>query len=89
MKNFNLKSFCKINLTLNVIKKLNNGYHSIQSLVTFCNIYDNISIKKNIRLKDSILFTGRFKHGINKSDNTITKLLYFLRKKKFIKKKVF
>ena len=89
MKIINLKSFCKINLTLNVTKKLDNGYHSIQSLVTFCNIYDKISIKKNSQLKDSILFTGKFKNGINKNNNTITKLLYILRKKKLLKKKYF
>jgi len=90
VKNFNLKSFCKINLTLNVIKKLNNGYHSIQSLVTFCGIHDNISIQKNSQFKkDSILFTGKFKNGINKNDNTITKLLYFLRKKRLLKEKYF
>ena len=90
MKNFNLKSFCKINLTLNVIKKLNNGYHSIQSLVTFCGIYDNISIKKDSQFKkDSIFFTGKFKNGIDKNDNTITKLLYFLRKKRLLKEKYF
>jgi 4-diphosphocytidyl-2-C-methyl-D-erythritol kinase len=89
VKNFNLKSFCKINLTLNVIKKLNNGYHSIQSLVTFCDIHDNIFIQKNSQLKDTILFTGKFKNGIIKNDNTITKLLYLLREKNLLKKKYF
>ena len=33
MKNHKIKSYCKINLYLKVIKKLNNGYHIITSLI--------------------------------------------------------
>ena len=34
MKNIKIKSCCKINLSLKVLKKLNSGYHNITSLIT-------------------------------------------------------
>ena len=45
MRKFKIKAFCKINLFLRVIKRLNNGYHDIRSLVTFCDLFDEISVK--------------------------------------------
>ena len=81
MKNFKIKSFCKINLSLRVLKKLNNGYHDIISLITFCGPYDLISIFKIVGLKDKIFFSGKFKKGINKKSNTVIKVLNLLKKK--------
>ena len=89
MKKFKVKSFCKINVSLRVLKKLKNGYHSIQSLIFFCNIFDLILIKQIKGSKDKIKFYGRFKKGINNKFNTITKLLYLLRKHKLIEGKYF
>ena len=80
MKKFKIKSFCKINLSLRVLKKLKNGYHNIKSLVTFCDLYDVILISKTTSLKDKITFSGKFKKGISRKRNTITKLLSLLRK---------
>ncbi|MBA1338512.1 MAG: 4-diphosphocytidyl-2-C-methyl-D-erythritol kinase [Pelagibacterales bacterium] len=85
MKKTKIKSYCKINLTLRVIKKLNNGYHEIKSLITFCDLFDMISISKTYKTKDEINFFGRFKKNINEQSNTITKALHLLRKKKLIK----
>ena len=34
-----IKSYAKINLSLNVIKRLTNKYHEIESLVTFINLF--------------------------------------------------
>ena len=42
-----LKSFAKINLTLNVNKKTKNGLHDIQSIYCLVNKFDTIYIKKN------------------------------------------
>ena len=67
MKNFKIKSYCKINLSLKVIKKLNNGYHNITSLITFCDLYDLISISKIRNLKDKISFSGKFKKVLIKN----------------------
>ena len=81
MKKFKIKSFCKINLSLRVLKRLSNGYHNIKSLVTFCDLHDVISISKIKGVSDKISFSGRFKKGINKKSNTITNVLYLLRKR--------
>ena len=89
MKKFKIKSFCKINLSLRVLKRLSDGYHSIKSLITFCDLHDVISIHKIKGLNDKISFSGKFKNGINKKSNTITKVLFLLRKKNFFRKQAF
>ena len=89
MKNFKIKSYCKINLFLKVIKKLNNGYHNIASLITFCDLHDVISISKIRDSKDKISFSGKFKEGINKKFNTATQILNLLRRNKFIRNQAF
>ena len=80
MKKFKIKSYCKINLFLKVLKKLSNGYHSIISLITFCNIYDLISISNIKSTKDKVIFSGPFKKGISPQNNTITQVLNLMRK---------
>ena len=89
MKIFKLKSFCKINLLLRVLKRLKNGYHNISSLITFCDLHDVISISETNLLKDKISFSGRFRKKINLGSNTVTKVLHYLRKKKFLKQQSF
>ena len=89
MKKYQIKSYCKINLSLKVLKKLKNGYHNITSLITFCNLHDLISINISKKNKDEIIFSGKFKKGINKKKNTLTNLLFVLRKKKLLEKKFF
>ena len=89
MNNFKIKSYCKINLSLRVLKKLNSGYHNIISLITFCDLHDVISISKIRNLKDKINFSGKFKKGINKKSNTITEVLNLLRNKKLLENQAF
>ena len=89
MKNFKIRSYCKINLSLRILKKLKNGYHNIKSLITFCDLHDIISIFEVKSLKDKISFSGKFKKGINKKSNTITKVLDLLRRKKLLKNQAF
>ena len=89
MKNFKIKSYCKINLTLRILKKLDNGYHSIMSLITFCGLHDVILISKIKGPRDKINFFGKFKKGINKKSNTITKVLNLFRSNKFLKNQSF
>ena len=89
MKNFKIKSYCKINLSLKILKKLKNGYHSISSLITFCDLHDIISISKIKKPKDKITFSGKFCNDINKKSNTITAVLKILREKKLIKNQSF
>ena len=89
MINFKIKSYCKINLSLKVLKKLNNGYHKIESFITFCNLHDTIFVSQTKNKKDKIHFSGKFKKGINNQSNTITKVIDLFRKEKFLKKKTF
>ena len=89
MKTFKIKSYCKINLFLRVIKKLNNGYHNIMSLITFCDLHDLISISKIRSLDDKISFSGKFKKGIDKENNTVVQILNLLRRTKLLKNRFF
>jgi len=89
VKNIKIKSYCKINLSLKVLKKLNNGYHNITSLITFSDIHDVISISRTKNLKDQISFSGKFRKGINKKSNSITKLLSLLRNIQLLDNQVF
>jgi len=83
-----VNSWAKINLSLNVIKKLSNKFHNIESLITFIKICDEIKIKILNEREHKIYFTGKFSKGIPKN-NTILKLLKLLEKKKIIKNKKF
>ena len=89
MDNIKIKSYCKINLSLKVLKKLNSGYHNIISLITFCDLHDVISISRIRNLKDEISVSGKFKKGINKKSNTITKVLNLLRSIKLLENQAF
>ena len=81
-----LKSWAKINLSLNIIKRLSNNYHSIESLITFVQIFDEIKIKTINKKEHKISFSGKFSKGIGKR-NTVYKLLKLLEKKKIINQK--
>jgi 4-diphosphocytidyl-2-C-methyl-D-erythritol kinase len=89
MKKFYFKSYCKINLYLKVLKKLKSGYHIIESLATFVNIYDVIALSETKNFKDKIIFYGKFAKGINFKSNTITKCLNLLRANGNLKDKFF
>ena len=89
MKNLKIKSYCKINLYLKVIKKLKSGYHNILSLITFCELHDVIWISRIKGSKDNITFSGKFKKGINKKNNTVKKVLKLLRDNQLLKNQCF
>ena len=80
-----IKSYAKINLALNVVGK-SSKLHKIESLVAFINIYDLILIKKIKKKNHIIKFRGKFSKNIN-SNNSVTKLLRILDKKKLLQKK--
>ena len=89
MKNYKIRSYCKINLFLKITKKLKNNYHNLLSLITFCELHDLIKISSFHGKKDIINFSGRFKGKIDKKSNTISKILNLLRKKNLLNKKFF
>ncbi len=80
----NFRSFSKINLSLNINKRLKNGLHDLQSHFCLIDIFDEIKIKKSKKLKDEVKFFGKYTKNIDKNDNTIIKTLKFLRKEKLI-----
>ena len=55
-----IKSFAKINLFLKVTGK-QNKYHSLYSLVTQINLYDEVLVKENKDNKSRVFFSGPFK----------------------------
>jgi len=88
MKFFKIKSYAKLNLSLNVIKKIPKKFHVIESLVTFINFYDLIYIREIKSLKHRIKFIGKFSKNIAKN-NTVNRLLNLLDKKDLLKGKKF
>lgn len=89
MKNFKIKSYCKINLSLRVLKKLSNDYHKISSFITFCDLHDIITLSQVNKSTDKISFYGKFSKGINNKSNTLTKVLDLFRKNKLLKNQIF
>ena len=81
----NLKSFAKVNLSLNINKRLKNGLHEIQSHFCLIDLFDTIEIKKNKKLKDEVKFSGIFSKLTSKKNNSIIQTLRILRKNRLIK----
>ena len=75
-----IKSYAKINLSLGVTGRLNSGYHKIESIISFLNLYDEIKIKKIKKKNHKIKFFGKFSKDIKKK-NTVSNLLNILDKK--------
>ena len=88
MKFLKIKSYAKLNLSLNVIKKISKKLHIVESLVTFINFYDLIYIRETKASKHKIKFLGKFSKNITKN-NTVNKLLNLLDKKELLKGKKF
>ena len=74
-----IKSYAKLNLHLGVLSKQTSGYHKIETIILFADIYDEIDIKFSKAKHHKINFSGRFTKGIGKN-NTISKLLDILDK---------
>jgi 4-diphosphocytidyl-2-C-methyl-D-erythritol kinase len=87
MTRFNFKSFAKINLALNVTGKLPK-FHKIESIISFIDLYDLISLKLINNKEHKISFGGKFSRGISKK-NTISTLLKLLDKKRLLNNKKF
>ena len=81
-----IKSFCKINLSLRVLKKLKIGLHDIQSNTMLLNLHDVIKVNKINSKKDVIFFKGKFKKLVDKSKNSVSDVIRILRTTGLIKK---
>ena len=85
MKKRFIKSYAKINLSLDVFGKYKNNYHKIQSIISFIDLYDAIYISQINKKKHLVKFNGPFSKNLNK--NTISNLLNLLDQKKILKKR--
>jgi len=79
-----IKSYAKINLSLNVLGKLKSKLHKIESLISFLSLSDDIFLKKIKSKNHKVRFIGKFSKKIPKN-NTITNLLKILDHKKKLK----
>ena len=86
MKKNLIKSYAKINLSLNVLGKDKNRFHKIQSIISFLDFHDKIYIKPINKKKHFVKFNGPFSKNLNKN-NTISQLLDILDAKEFLNKK--
>ena len=78
-----IKSHAKINLSLNVLGKINSNFHRIETIVSFISLYDEIYIKNINKKKHKILFYGKFSKGIP-SSNTVSKIMKFMDKQNLL-----
>ena len=88
MKFIKIKSYAKVNLSLNIVGKLRSKKHKIESLVTFVNLYDLIYLRPISLNRHKVYFRGKFAKGIN-SKNTISKLLQILDKNNLLNNQKF
>jgi 4-diphosphocytidyl-2-C-methyl-D-erythritol kinase len=77
-----IKSYGKINLALNVIGKLTK-LHKIESIVSFTEFHDLIFVRLIKTRNHKVSFFGKFSKNISKN-NTVSKLLRLLDKKKLL-----
>ena len=70
---FEEKACAKINLALHVVGVQKNGYHILDSIVIFTNIFDRLSFKKD--KKNVLTFTGEFSKSLNVKNNSVIEAL--------------
>ena len=87
MATHKIKSYAKINLALNIVGKTS-SIHKIETIVGFIDLFDDILIEKIKSKKNKVEFVGKFSKSIT-NNNTVTKLLNILEKKKLLKGKKF
>lgn len=81
-----IKSYAKINISLGVLGKLSSKLHKIETLISFIDLYDEISLSEIKKNKHKVIFYGKFSNKIP-IKNTITRLLNILDKSNLLKKK--
>ncbi len=82
----NIKSYAKINLFLNVVNKLDTGFHELNSVLSRIDLYDEIRIKDESSF--SISYNGPFGDQVGFNDN-ISKLFNYLIDKNYLNHKSF
>ena len=85
MKQNKIRSYAKLNLALNITGKTS-SLHKVESIVGFASLHDEIFINQIESKSHNISFIGKFSQNISRN-NTVSKLLKILEKKKLLKKK--
>ncbi|MAU87302.1 MAG: 4-(cytidine 5'-diphospho)-2-C-methyl-D-erythritol kinase [Alphaproteobacteria bacterium] len=78
------RASAKINFTLDVLRKREDGYHQIRSLVAFVDLHDEIHITRSDKL--NVSFISDFEEQISQQNNSLTRLHQYL---KFIYPKIY
>ena len=68
MKKHLIKSYAKINLSLNILRKDKSNFHRIQSVISFLNLHDEIYIRPINKKKHIIRFNGHFSKNLGKNN---------------------
>jgi len=87
MRQKKIRSYAKLNLALNITGKTS-SLHKIESIVGFASLHDEIFIKQIKSKSHNVSFVGKFSQNISKN-NTVSKLLEILEKKKLLKNQKF
>ena len=87
MKINKIKSNAKLNLALNITGK-KKVLHKIESIISFIDLHDIISINQHNGKKHHISFCGKFSKNIEKK-NTVQKLFQILDKENLLNNKKF
>ena len=77
MKNINLKSYAKINIALNINKKLDDGYHELDSVMLPLELHDSLLIKKLDSSADNYVTIDDYSLGVinyNLATSTIDRM---------------
>ena len=53
MKSISLKAYAKVNLSLDVTGKLDNGYHTLRSVMQAVNLFDEVTVIDNVEGNDN------------------------------------
>ena len=80
------KGYAKVNLALHVIGFKKSGYHILDSIVIFTDIFDRLFFKKN--KKNGLTLTGEFSNLLNVKKNSILEIQEVLSSSSFILIKV-
>ena len=67
------KGYAKINLALHVTGIRADGYHALDSIVVFTDVYDRLFFKRS--MKNVVTLTGEFSNSINVRENSILQAL--------------
>ena len=75
MKNLHIRSFAKINISLNITKKRDDGFHELDSVMLPISLHDSLVVSKLNNANDNFTLentTAGRKTGISSTDAAMT-----------------